>query len=328
MAVAGRLRERMEEFRFVDSGRSFQVGASIGVAPVNALLTPAEILVAADSACYAAKAHGRNRVELHNETDSAIAKLIADTDWATRIQEAMRDGSLELWFQPVVSTATGEMLYQEALLRYIDPGHTIIVSPGAFLNSAQRSGQGAKLDKFVIDTAFQILVNYPDLILGVNLSAPSFNDHSLIKHVEGRLAEHSVDPSRLLFEITETEIMSNLDKAREVLTAMDGMGVKTALDDFGAGFSSLAYLKNLPVDHLKIDCTFIRDLPNNNFNQAILRAIREVARIRDIKTVAECVETREQYNLLGELGIDYAQGFFIGRPRSRPYTQSEIVVPG
>jgi EAL domain-containing protein (putative c-di-GMP-specific phosphodiesterase class I) len=135
-----------------------------------------------------------------------------------------------------------------------------------------------------------------------------------------------VKPSRLLFEITETEIMSNLDKAREILGEMSKMGLKTALDDFGAGFSSLAYLKNLPVDHLKIDCAFVRDLPNNDFNQAILRAIREVAKIRNIKTVAECVETREQFDLLGELGIDYAQGFFIGRPRSRPYLAEELSV--
>ncbi len=327
MAVAGRLREKLDEFRFLDSGMSFRVGASIGVAPVNPMLTPAEILVAADSACYAAKAHGRNRVELHSESDSAIAKLIADTDWATRIGEAMKDGSLELWFQPVVSAVDGSLLYQEALLRYVAPGQTMIISPGAFLSSAQRSGQGSKLDQFVIETAIQALARHPELVLGVNLSAPSFNDNQLLEKIREALATHAVEPSRLLLEITETEIMSNLDKASVVLQEMNAIGLRTALDDFGAGFSSLAYLKNLPVDHLKIDGAFVRDLAQNNFNQAILRAIREVARIRNIKTVAECVESREQYDLLAELGIDYAQGFFIGRPRARPYLAAEIVIP-
>jgi diguanylate cyclase (GGDEF) domain len=326
MAVADRLREKVDDYRFVDSGMTFRVGASIGVAPVNPMLTPAEILVAADSACYAAKAHGRNRVELHDEADSEISRLIAQTDWATRIHEAMRDGSLEIWFQPVVSTRDGTMLYQEGLLRYIDPGHTVIVSPGAFLNSAQRSGQGTKLDLFVVDAAFATLAQNPDLVLGINLSAPSVSDQELIPHLERVLSEHSVTPERVLFEITETEIMSNLDKARTVLSMLSDMGFRIALDDFGAGFCSLAYLKNLPVHHLKIDSTFIRDLPNNEFNQAILRAIREVAVIRNISTVAECVETEEQFTLLGELGIDYAQGFFIGRPRGRAYRASEIAL--
>ncbi len=324
MAIAGRLREKVEEFRFIEGERTFRVGASIGVAPINPMLTPSEILVAADSACYTAKAHGRNRVEIHNESDSEIARLIADTNWAARISEAMTDGALELWFQPVVSTRGGEMLYQEALLRYIDPAQTVIVSPGAFLNSAARSGQSAKLDRFVAEKAVRKLEQYPDLILGVNLSAPSFNDLELLEFVEEVLSHSSVTPDRLHFEITETEIMSNLEKAREILEKMSAIGLKIALDDFGAGFSSLAYLKNLPVDLLKIDCAFVRDLPNNSFNQAILRAIREVAKIRNIKTVAECVETSEQYELLAELGIDYAQGFYMGRPRATPYVHEDL----
>ncbi len=227
-------------------------------------------------------------------------------------------------FQPVVSTRGGEMLYQEALLRYIDPAQTVIVSPGAFLNSAVRSGQSAKLDRFVAEKAVRKLEQYPDLILGVNLAAPSFNDTELLEFIEVVLSNSSVGPERLHFEITETEIMSNLEKAREILERMSAIGLKIALDDFGAGFSSLAYLKNLPVDYLKIDCAFVRDLENNSFNQAILRAIREVAKIRNIKTVAECVETVEQYNLLAELGIDYAQGYYMGRPRATPYVHADL----
>ncbi len=219
------------------------------------------------------------------------------------------------------------MLYQEALLRYIDPAQTVIVSPGAFLNSAVRSGQSAKLDRFVAEKAIRKLEQYPDLILGVNLAASSFNDLTLLDFVEEVLSNSSVKPERIHFEITETEIMSNLEKAREILEKMSSIGLKIALDDFGAGFSSLAYLKNLPVDFLKIDCAFVRDLENNTFNQAILRAIREVAKIRNIKTVAECVETSDQYALLAELGIDYAQGYFIGRPRAIPYVLDDLNAP-
>lgn len=324
LAVAERLREKVEEFRFLENGMTFRIGASIGIAPVNALLTPSELLVAADTACYAAKAGGRNRVELYSEKDSSLAQLIADTDWATRIGEAMKDGSLELWFQPVVDTHSREMLYQETLLRYIDPGHTMIISPGAFLNSAQRSGQGIKLDRFVIERAITMLANDPSISVGVNLAAPSFKDTEIINFIGDALAKYNVNANRFFLEITESEIISHLDHAREVLECIKAMGVQIALDDFGAGFSSLAYLKNLPVDFLKIDGSFMRDLTHNKFNQAIIRAIREVAAIKNIKTIAEYVENQDQMDLLADLGVDYTQGFFIGKPRSRAYTSQEV----
>lgn len=324
LAVAERLREKVEEFRFLENGMTFRIGASIGIAPVNAMLTPSELLVAADTACYAAKAGGRNRVELYSEKDSSLAQLIADTDWATKIGEAMKDGSLELWFQPIVDTKSREMLYQETLLRYIDPGHTMIISPGAFLNSAQRSGQGVKLDRFVVERAMTMLENDPNISVGVNLAAPSFKDHEIIGYISDALQAHHVDGSRFFLEITESEIISHLDQSRDILTAIKELGVQIALDDFGAGFSSLAYLKNLPVDFLKIDGSFMRDLINNKFNQAIIRAIREVASIKNIKTIAEYVENQEQMDLLADLGVDYAQGFFIGKPRSRAYLPNEV----
>jgi diguanylate cyclase (GGDEF)-like protein len=258
------------------------------------------------------------------EKNSSLAQLIADTDWATRIGEAMKDGSLELWFQPVVDTRTRELLYHETLLRYIDPGHTMIISPGAVLNSAQRSGQGIKLDRFVIERAISMLENDPNISAGVNLAAPSFNDHKLIEVIGSSLQSHNVDASRFFLEITESEIISHLDRAREVLQSIKDMGVQIALDDFGADFSSLAYLKKLPVDFLKIDGSFMRDLVNNSFNQAIIRGIREVAEIKNIRTIAEYVENQDQMDLLAELGVDYVQGFFIGKPRSRAYTTAEV----
>jgi len=236
----------------------------------------------------------------------------------------MKDGSLELWFQPVVDTGKQQMLYQETLLRYIDPGHTMIISPGAFLNSAQRSGQGVKLDRFVIERAIGMLESDPNISVGVNLAAVSFKDHEIIDFIGNSLQAHRVDASRFFLEITESEIISHLDHACSVLNSIKEMGVQIALDDFGAGFSSLAYLKKLPVDFLKIDGSFMRDLVHNKFNQAIIRAIREVASIKNIKTIAEFVENQEQIDLLEDLGVDYVQGFFIGKPRSRAYTLSEI----
>jgi diguanylate cyclase (GGDEF)-like protein len=324
MVVAERLRVKVEEFRFSEGGMNFRVGASIGVAPINPLLSASEMLAAADSACYAAKARGRNRIEAHSDTDSEIARLVAETDWMSKILEAMHDGTLELWFQPVISTKDGETLYQEALLRYIDSGKATIVTPASFMGAAHRSGNGAKLDRFVIERAVGVLAATPDLVMGVNLSASSFNDAEMLAYIEEALSRHAVNPARLLLEITETEVMSNLVVAREVIERMTEIGLKVALDDFGAGFSSLAYLKNLPVDFLKIDSAFIQDLPENDFNQAILRAIREVAMIRGIKTVAECVENPAQYAMLGQIGIDYAQGFHLCRPRAQPYSLTEL----
>lgn len=324
LAIAERLREKVEESRFLDSGMTFRVGTSIGVALVNAVQTPSEVLVAADSACYAAKARGRNRVEVHTETDSEIARLISQTDWAARIHEGMHDGSLHLWYQPIVSSVGCEVLYHEVLLRYIDPNQSVIVGPSVFLNSTQRSGESARLDRFVIRKAMSALIEYPDLVFGVNLSAPSLSDSRLIELLANAFSDHSVEPERLHVEITETELMSNLSQAGQTLESISKMGVKIALDDFGTGFSSLAYLKNLPIDYLKIDCAFVRDLPQNEFNQAILRAICEVARIRNIKTVAEHVETAEQCRLIAELGIDYVQGFLVGIPNARPYSQEDI----
>jgi len=322
--LAKSLIAKIEDIIFVAEGRSFHVGASIGAALIDGTMEGGKVMGCADAACYAAKARGRNRVEVHSAETGEIAQLIADTDWSTRIRDAMRDGSLQLWFQPVVSVARREIIYQEILLRYVDPALRISVNPDVFLSAVRRFGQSIRLDRFVIAKSFEALAMNPGLSVSINISGALFGDETYCDFVESRLRISGIAPERVLFEITENELIPNLQNASIAIERLQAAGCRFALDDFGAGFSSLTYLKNLPVDFLKIDGSFVRDLPNQPFNQAALKAIRIIADALEIGTVAEYVEEAEESELLQQIGISYVQGHYIAVPRSTPYTISEI----
>jgi diguanylate cyclase (GGDEF)-like protein len=324
--LAENLIARIEELVFVAEGRTYHVGASIGAALIDGLQEIGGVMGAADAACYAAKAHGRNRVEVHRQETSEIARLVADTDWSTRIREAMLDGSLQFWFQPVVCMARREIVYQEVLLRYVDSRYSLPVHPAVFLSAVRRLGQSTKLDRFVITKAFEVLVLNPGISLSINISGALFGDEAYCDFVESRLRDSGIGPDRVLFEITENELIPNLQIASGSIERLQAVGCRFGLDDFGSGFSSLTYLKNLPIDFLKVDGTFVRDLPNQQFNQAALRAIRVIADTLEVGTVAEFVETKEEYDLLQQIGISFAQGHYIGKPRCRPYSTAEISI--
>lgn len=324
--LAETLIARIEELVFVAEGRTFHVGASIGAALIDGTQEAGEVMGSADAACYAAKAHGRNRVEIHRQETSEIARLVADTDWSTRIKDAMRDGSLQLWFQPVVSLTSREILYQEILLRYVNAGSDIPVNPNVFLSAVRRFGQSTKLDRFVIARAFDALARTPGLAVSINISGALFEEETYCEFVESMLADSGIDSRRVLFEITENELIPNLQNASGAIQRLQAAGCRFGLDDFGTGFSSLTYLKNLPIDFLKVDGAFVRDLPNQAFSQAALKAIRIISDTLNIGTVAEFVETREEYELLQKIGMSYAQGHYIARPRNTPYTLDEIPI--
>jgi len=324
--LAKSLIAQIEEIVFVAKGRTFHVGASIGAALIDGSQEIGDVMGSADAACYAAKAHGRNRVEVHRQETSEIAQLVADTDWSTRIKDAMRDGSLQLWFQPVVSLTRHEILYQEVLLRYVDPRSNVPVHPGVFLSAVRRFGQSTKLDRFVIAKAFEALAVNPGLSVSINISGALFGEETYCDFVESMLDNSGITSDRVLFEITENELIPNLQSASGAIERLQASGCRFALDDFGSGFSSLTYLKNLPIDFLKVDGAFVRDLPNQPFNQAALRAIRIIADTLKVGTVAEFVETAQEYALLQEIGISYVQGHFVGKPRSTPYQLTEIPV--
>jgi diguanylate cyclase (GGDEF)-like protein len=318
------LRENIENLVFAEEGRTFRVGASIGIVPIDGSRESSDVLGVADAACYAAKAGGRNRVELYRETGGALEALVADNDWSSRIKNAMRDGTLGIYFQPVVAIAGRSILCHEVLLRLSDRPESAPVHPAAFMSAVQRSGQTAKLDRFVIARAVESLVGRPDAHLSINISGSSFADANFADYVEATLVAHSVGPERIIFELTENEVIANLVQAQSVMTALRKRGFRFALDDFGTGTSSMNYLKSLPIDMIKVEGSFVRNLDADPFNQAVVQAVQALAAALKIPLVAEYVESRLVFDLLAKMGVEYIQGYLAGEPRTTPYSEDEL----
>jgi len=318
------LRENIENLVFAEEGRTFRVGASIGIVPIDGSRESSDVLGVADAACYAAKAGGRNRVELYRETGGALEALVADNDWSSRIKKAMQDGTLGIYFQPVVAIVGRSILCHEVLLRLSDRPNSAPVHPAAFMSSVQRSGQTAKLDRFVIVRAVKSLEKRPEAHLSINISGSSFANADFADFVQATLEEHSVSPERIIFELTESELIANLPQAVSMMTALRKRGFRFALDDFGTGTSSMNYLKSLPIDMIKVEGSFVRHLNADPFNQAVLLAVQALASALKIPLVAEYVESREVYDLLANMGVDYVQGYLAGEPRTTPYSEHEL----
>jgi diguanylate cyclase (GGDEF)-like protein len=316
--AANRLHACLDEFRFTEGGGSFRLGASIGIAPVDGTLNSGEVLTAADSACYSAKARGRGRVEVYHPEQSEMARLISDTNWASAIQEAMRLNELRLWFQPILTIQTRKTYYEEVLVRYYNDEQQQFVSPNAFLSAVARSGQSIALDRYILTHSLQTLAIHRNLVLGVNLSGQTLNDADLSRFIREEARRAGIEPKRLILEITEDTVISNLEQARAMIRDLQKDGFRFALDDFGVGFSSLAYLKNLPVNILKIDGSFVRDLATEPLNKILIRSVQEVGKLLHLTTVAEFVENEKTLQLLEALGIDCAQGFYFSPAQPEP----------
>lgn len=320
---AEEIRESVEKLVYVARGRTLQAAVSVGIAAIEPGTTEGEIVSNADEACYAAKAGGRNRVEIHSEKTGEIAKLIADTDWTVRIRTAMQDGSLQLWYQPILSLNGQGTLAQELLLRYQDPSGEVI-RPGAFLKSVQRANQMIRVDRFVIARAFEALATHPFLTVAINVSGHLFGDAEYSNFVESMLTDSGISPERVIFEITEDELISNLNTASGSIRRLQAMGCRIGLDDFGSGFSSLSYLEQLPIDFIKVDGEFTRNLATVPFHRAVISAINGIARVLGVAVVAEFVETRDELEALKEIGVDYVQGHLFAYPRNTPFENTEI----
>lgn len=321
------LRERIHEFRFCWEEKTFSVGVSIGLVVINAdTQSLASVLSAADAACYAAKNKGRNRVHVYQIDDRELTQQRGEMQWVSRITKALEEHRFRLYYQrivPITQTETSNSEHWEVLLRLEDETGSII-SPMAFIPAAERYNIMHLIDRWVISTLFAYLEQQyqqtwdcaqgQPSIYAVNLSGASINDEQFINFVQEQFALYRIPPSIICFEITETLAITNLAKAAEFIRELKALGCHFALDDFGSGMSSFAYLKNLPVDYLKIDGVFIKDIVTDAIAREMVEAIARIASVMGIQTIAEFVENDAILMKLKALGVDYAQGYGIAKP--------------
>jgi diguanylate cyclase (GGDEF)-like protein/PAS domain S-box-containing protein len=319
--IAEGLRTAIRAFRFVWKDRTFQIGASLGIAMFDRHTESVEaIFTLADSACFMAKEKGRGRVQLALPGDKAVATRLGEMDWVTRIHQALADDRLVLFGQPIVglSNDLSEPGHLEVLVRMIDE-HGELIPPNAFIPAAERYGVMPDVDRWIIRRTFRLMSERrrdgeAKTVYGINLSGETMTDDAILGFIEAEMARFEIDPGCICFEITETAAIANLVAAIELMTALKRFGCRFALDDFGSGLSSFGYLKTLPVDYLKIDGEFVRRLDTDAVDRVMVQAINSVGHAMQLKTIAEFVENDGVLRLLTGFGVDYAQGYGVGRP--------------
>ena len=326
VALAEGIRRRIAELRFDWDGRIFAVNSSIGVIVLDdTLSTVGDALSAADQACYLAKDNGRNRVQLYRPDDQQVKSRHGEMRWVERLNGALDNGSFVLVAQEIrpigpphqIATRHSAVLRFELLLRMVDSDGTWI-PPMAFIPAAERYGLMPRVDRWVIAQACRELAGLRSSgrrlpVCMLNLSGASVSDPSLADYISGCLRQYSLPGAQIGFELTETAAIGNLASASQLMTRLRGLGSPIALDDFGSGMSSFSYLKALPIDYLKIDGGFVRDVCTDPVDRAVVEAIQRIGRVMGIQTIAESVENEEALQALAEIGVDYAQGMHVGQ---------------
>ncbi|MGR8920699.1 MAG: EAL domain-containing protein, partial [Gammaproteobacteria bacterium] len=319
LVLAEQIREAIEDFRFSWNDGIFSVGASIGVVGISANAGNSdEIMAMADGACYVAKDSGRNRVHLHQPDDRDTLERHGQMQWASRIQHAIDEDRLRLYFQPIepIDPASGLEAHHEIFVRLLDENNEL-VAPGAFIPAAERYDLMTAIDRWVVRNTLSWMGAGGDgaLRFAINLSGASITNREFLRNIKAQIIDYGVRPERICFEITETAAIADLAKARVFIDELKTLGCEFALDDFGSGLSSFGYLKTLPVDYLKIDGIFVRDLLEDPVDRALIESINSVGHLMQLKTIAEFVESQEACDVLAEIGVDFVQGYHIARPR-------------
>ncbi|MGF1641174.1 MAG: EAL domain-containing protein [Rhodospirillales bacterium] len=310
----------LRDYRFTWDGRTFRVGVSIGLAAITAeTKDAAQAMSQADVACYAAKERGRNRVRVYHGEGAEPAEDHSEMRRAATLREAIEQNRFCLYCQPIIALhphAAAEHRY-EILVRMIDPDGQLVL-PGAFIPAAERYGLMAEIDRWVIRHALRqckkLFRSNPRLDISINLSGNSLNDERFPDFLKKQLTRTRVPTEQICFEITETAAIRNIAHATQMITDIRSRGSRFALDDFGSGLSSFSYLKTLPVDYVKIDGRFVRDMVGDSIDRAMVAAINQVGHVMGIRTIAEYAHDRATLEQLAALGVDYAQGYAVGAP--------------
>jgi diguanylate cyclase (GGDEF)-like protein len=318
-SVADAVLEAVRHHRIATGAHRTSMTATIGVALLGDSDPGGEqMMVDADLAMYEGKEGGRDRIAFCTDAGAQQKRLEARYTWVERIRRALEHDQFVLHTQPILDLVSGDVVQHELLLRMRGDDDDTLFSPGTFLPSAERHGLIQAIDRWVVHHAIELIATHERegraLRLEVNLSGKSIGDRELIALIEHDLAASAIDPASLIFEITETSAIANMDAARKFVATITQLGCQFALDDFGTGFGSFYYLKNLPVSYLKIDGVFVTTLVDNETDQLMIQAIIQLARGMGIKTIAEFVDNGETQRLLADYGVDLAQGYHIGYP--------------
>jgi diguanylate cyclase (GGDEF)-like protein len=323
--LADRVLDRLNALDLPDIPAMIKPGASIGIAWINPSLPPEEIFKHADSACYRAKSQGKNRAEVYVEFDARLLQ----TDFSRKRQESsnietMSGNYLRLFFQPVCDLQSGKLVFQESLLRFFGSPQNDAIQAAMFLSQINDRTYIRSIDHFVAEEVFLHLAESPHLTASINISAISIADWSFTENLRRLLERYEVDGSRLILEITETQIIKDTQMAKAVVQRIHELGIRIALDDFGTGFSSITSLRELQVDIVKLHGDMTRNILQESFNQVMFEAVTVMSRGIGFLTVAERIESKEELDFARDQGIHLGQGYLLGRPRETPYLQSDI----
>jgi diguanylate cyclase (GGDEF)-like protein/PAS domain S-box-containing protein len=311
--MAEQLRKTVDSFRFTWQEKSFRIGVSIGFVPIRGNDSVKNYIHHADMACYEAKTGGRNRIHVFQAEEGAVKE--AELEWVNRITVAIDKNKFELYLQPIVCVDTLSVHHYEILIRLISDDNKIIY-PNEFIPQAERYGIMSNIDRWVIRQTFSWLKTHAAHVpkVAINLSGASLGDTELPQFVADHFEDGLVQGHQVCFEITETTAIANLSQALSLIDGLRELGCSIALDDFGSGLSSFAYLKSFPVDYLKIDGSFIRDMVHDPIDLAMVQAIHQVGKVMNIETIAEYVESDALISACQKIGINYLQGYGVGKP--------------